>query len=95
MSWKAVEPPEYPSNVPSENGSKAYYGDGRHSRPRLPLRRRFAATPVSELLGCTGKADSLAEREEFGPGPESSSEDHRPYRGGPRGFEYRFLQRRI
>jgi hypothetical protein len=30
------------------------------------LRRRFTATSVSELLGRTGKADSLAEREEFG-----------------------------
>src|SRR5882672_10526644 len=36
------------------------------------------------MLGRTGKADSLAEREEFGARPESSSENHRPYRGGPR-----------
>src|SRR5207244_8478478 len=49
-----------------------------------------AATSVSEILRPHRKADSVAEREGFGPwvspervGPESSNENHRRYPGGP------------
>jgi hypothetical protein len=68
----------------------------------LSLRRRFAATSVSELLGRPGKADSVAEREEFGPWVSLGEVSGRRVRAktivpiaGDRGFESRFLQRRV
>src|SRR5205823_1960416 len=93
MIYVAAKLPEQPVlTSPDENGSKAISvrPTRRHGGRVLAMASAVAATSVSEILRPHRKADSVAEREGFGPwvspervGPESSNENHRRYPGGP------------
>src|SRR5439155_21460851 len=93
MIYVAAKLPEQPVlTSPDKNGSKAISvrPTRRHGGSVLVMASAVAATSVSEILRPHRKADSVAEREGFGPwvspervGPESSNENHRRYPGGP------------
>src|SRR6516164_8869436 len=68
MSWKAVGTARAALlTCPTRTGQRLIVGMDATAARVLPLRRRFNATSVSELLGRPGKEDSVAEREGLGP----------------------------